>query len=209
MVHPEYRRKGVFKKLFSLVQDEWYKRDAPKMLLLSDRKSEAGQAFVKRTHAEFEHAEHEMYLKGSAMARNISGRVSLRKATNEDSREVGMQNAVYFGTEYNEAHVIKPEEEAKRGLMIYLAEAENTVIGKIHLEHIGQTAGIYGFGVKPEFRRKGYGREILSLAVEKLKEGNPERIILQVEVMNDNALNLYKSCGFEAVSTMDYYELSK
>jgi ribosomal protein S18 acetylase RimI-like enzyme len=33
--------------------------------------------------------------------------------------------------------------------------------------------------------------------------------MLQVAVKNKNALRLYKSCGFEVTSTMDYYRLSK
>src|SRR5690554_5198796 len=36
MVHPDYRRKGIFSRLFSLVKDEFNKRNTNEMLLLSD-----------------------------------------------------------------------------------------------------------------------------------------------------------------------------
>ncbi|MPN31713.1 hypothetical protein SDC9_179187 [bioreactor metagenome] len=44
-------------------------------------------------------------------------------------------------------------------------------------------------------------------AIEILKEKGAKDIMLQVEAKNSNALSLYKSCGFEETSTMNYYEL--
>ena len=69
--------------------------------------------------------------------------------------------------------------------------------------------GIYGLGVLPEHRGKGFGRAILMMAVEKLKEANAREIKLQVVTENSNALNLYKSCGFVETSIMDYYEIKR
>jgi len=46
-------------------------------------------------------------------------------------------------------------------------------------------------------------------AIENLKEQNLKDIMLQVVATNERALNLYKSCGFQDTSTMNYYELKK
>ena len=100
-----------------------------------------------------------------------------------------------------------PEEEEKRGMTIYLAELDQQVIGKVHLQLTADLGAIYGLGVLPEFRGKGYGRAILLMAIERLQEASAGEIMLQVEAENANALNLYKSCGFKETSTMDYYEL--
>ena len=69
------------------------------------------------------------------------------------------------------------------------------------------TGGIYGLGVLPEFRGKGFGRAILTFGVEKLKDANATEVMLQVAAENGTALNLYKSCGFQETSVMDYFEL--
>ena len=61
-------------------------------------------------------------------------------------------------------------------------------------------------GVLPENRKKGFGRAILMKAINMLKEANVEEIMLQVATGNATALALYKSCGFQEVSVMDYYE---
>lgn len=218
MVHPEYRRQGVFETLSRLVLDEWKRRAPKSLLLLSDRKSEAGQTFIQGTGAEYHHSEYEMYLQmdRSDIHSDIEG-LAFRKATNADAREIGRQNAIYFGAEPPEEElsglpsegIIQPEEEEKRGMTIFLAEIDGQIIGKVHVQlSLGGTGGIYGLGVLPEHRGKGYGRAMLLKAVAKLKEARAKEIMLQVAVENANALGLYQSCGFEETSTMDYYELS-
>jgi ribosomal protein S18 acetylase RimI-like enzyme len=133
--------------------------------------------------------------------------LTLRKATNEDAHEIARQNAVYFASGDVQAHLIMPEEEEKRGMTIWIAEDGNQIIGKVHVQLHSGLGGIYGLGVMPEFRSRGFGRLILKMAVQQLQEMNADAITLQVEARNANALNLYQSCGFEETSTMDYYLL--
>jgi ribosomal protein S18 acetylase RimI-like enzyme len=178
------------------------------MLLLSDHNSIPGLEFIKCAGAAYDSSEYEMYLRNNAKQNIQLSNVVLRKATNKDAKEVTKQNSEYFGVEYKEEDIIMPEEEEKRGLVIYIAEVDNKTIGKVHLEIGDAVSGIYGFGVLPEYRRKGYGREILIKSIEKLKEYSSKEIMLQVAVKNKNALDLYISCGFEETSTMDYYELT-
>lgn len=210
MVHPEYRRRGVYRKLFSLVKDEWGKRKAQKMLLLSDNNSLSGLGFIKYSSAaNHDHSEYEMFFRSNPKQDLDLNNVVLRKATNHDAKEIAWQNSVYFEIEYEEEDLLMPEEEEKCGTSIYLAEVDNIVIGKVHLEIREGVGGIYGLGVLPEYRNKGYGREILTRAMEEFKEKNLIDIMLQVTVKNKSALKLYCSCGFEVTSTMDYYEISK
>lgn len=139
--------------------------------------------------------------------------ITFRKATNEDVSELEKQDLIYFGDdsdEENEADVkngiILPEDEEKRGNIIYLVQNEDNVIGKVKLQLInGITGGIYGLGVLPEHRSKGYGRAILLKSIEKLKEAKAAEIMLQVATENSKALNLYQSCGFQETSRMDYF----
>lgn len=231
MVHPEYRQQGVFKTLSELVVAEWKRRNSGSMLLLSDRKSNYGQKFIKRIGAQYKHSEYEMYFKENKLEplqRQLCG-ITFRKATNGDAPEIARQNAIYFNDEFknckynpndneieiisaeaiiqNEGMILPEEEEEKRGMTIYIAEKDQQIIGKVHLQLNLKIGGIYGLGVLPEHRGKGFGRAILIMAIEKLKESNASEIMLQVATENSNALNLYKSCGFIETSTMDYYEI--
>lgn len=210
MVHPDYRRQGIFKKLYQLVKDEWTKRSIKRMLLLSDRNSESGQAFIKTIEASYKHTEYEMYLKknkDSSFAETFVDDIIFRKATNEDAKEVERQNAIYFESDYDETDMIMPEEEEKRGMSIYIAENTDGIIGKVHLQLTNGVGGIFGLGVLTEHRSKGYGSKILLKAIKTLETMKAESIMLQVASQNSNAVNLYKSRGFVETSTMDYFEL--
>lgn len=234
LVHPEYRRKGVFKTLSQLVISEWKRRNLDSMLLLCDRKSSSGQEFIKKTGAHYKFSEYEMFLEENnlkSLQRQKYG-IILRKATNEDAYEIARQNKIYFNKEFENNEndlknndldiipieeqvsmlnksIILPEEEEKKGMIIYLAEKDEKIIGKVNLQLISKIGGIYGLGVLPEYRGKGFGRQILTMAIEKLKEQKPMKIMLQVAAENLNALNLYRSCGFKETSTMDYYEMRR
>lgn len=210
MVHPDYRRQGIFTKLFSLIKDEWAARAHPKMLLLSDHNSASGLGFINQTRAVHDHSEYEMYLNYNLKQEARAKHVALRKATNQDAREIARQNSIYFEEEFEqeqEENILLPEDEEQYGSLIFMAEAEGKIIGKVNLEKIEKTGGIYGLGVIPEHRRKGYGREILLQSINILIEKGSENIMLQVATKNKSALNIYKSCGFEETATMDYYEI--
>ncbi|MYL64301.1 GNAT family N-acetyltransferase [Bacillus hwajinpoensis] len=201
MVHPDYRRMGVFKRLFSYVQDEWNKRESKQMLLLCDRNSTPGIKFIKSTGAHYENSEYEMHLVGEASEAIDMTNLHFRKALKQDAKEIARQNAIYF-------HV-NSEEASLEGMDVFLAEWNQSVIGKVHIELQNGVGGIYGLGVLPEYRRQGFGREILMKAVKKLREKQAQQILLQVAVKNKQALNLYQSCGFKETSTMDYFKLTK
>ncbi len=216
MVHPNYRRKGIFTQLYELAIAECKKRNSSNILLLCDRQSASGQAFLKRIGADYKHSEYEMYLEAShsAVSQEVMCGIALRKATNADAREIARQNAIYFSdsvdvttsdSKESDSDLLIPEDEEKRGMTIYLAEIDNHIIGKVHLQINATVSGIYGLGVLPEFRGKGFGRALLLSAVKKLKESQTSAIMLQVAAENATALNLYKSCGFSETSVMDYF----
>lgn len=223
MVHPEYRRQGVFQILSALAILECKRQNTKSILLLCDRQSDAGQKHIEITGARYHHSEFEMYLckESSGSHEGSASEVAFRKATNHDAREVARHNAIYFGEERNEEYrpspdgetngtaqgLLMPEEEERKGMTIYFALRGEQVIGKVHLQLIAGVGGIYGLGVLPEFRGKGFGRAILLGAVKQLKKAGAKEIMLQVATGNANALHLYESCGFETTSTMDYFEL--
>lgn len=210
LVHPHYRRMGVFHHLFSLVKDEWYKRKTQDMLLLSDHNSFSGIEFIKQTSAQYENSEYEMFLKDELVKSEFKSDIlTFRKATNKDAMEIARQNSIYFDMILDGIDLILPEEEANRGVDIYIVELGEIVVGKVQVGVDDDIGGIYGLGVLPQYRRKGFGKEILLKAINKLREKQVKEIMLQVAVKNKHALNLYKSCGFVEQSTMDYYKLSK
>ena len=229
MVHPEYRRQGVFQTLSGIAIEACKRQGAKSILLLCDKQSAPGQKLMEKTGARYHHSEYEMYLRkeGAGRCAGLASGITFRKALNGDAYEVARQNVIYFGEKGSVRHddaednslpeaektaldqgLLMPEEEEKKGMTIYFALQGDQMIGKVHLQLAAGLGGIYGLGVLPEHRGKGFGRAILLGAVEKLKEVDAKEIMLQVDVDNANALRLYESCGFEVTSAMDYFELT-
>lgn len=64
------------------------------------------------------------------------------------------------------------------------------------MEHKGE---IYNFFVLPEYQNRGWGKQLLSDLIKKIKEDykSIENINLSVVSNNKQAINLYKSLGFK------------
>lgn len=214
MVHPGFRRQGVFSRLHQLVVAQCRQRQAERILLLCDRASVAGVGFLKKIQAEYRFSEYEMHLTRPEEAPRAGGpKIRLRKAGGADALEIARQNRIYFDLwpdlapdDTSEGQIL-PEAEEQRGVTIYLAEEGAAVIGKVHLQLLNGLGGIYGLGVLPECRGRGFGREILRQAITAVKEAGARDIMLQVEASNARALSLYRSCGFQETSVMDYYAM--
>ncbi len=207
MINPSYRKKGLFTKLFSLAKDEFQKRDKNSMLIISDNKSVSGIQFIKNVCDGYDHSEYDMVLKTDIKYELKFDNLILRKAELDEAAIVARMDSIFFNMNLNENNPSIIENIING--TTYIVELNNEAIGKIRLENIEGIGGIYGFGVLPDYRRNGYGKAILNITIELLKKQNAKIITLQVETKNSNALNLYKSCGFEENYVMDYYKIIK
>lgn len=215
MVHPEFRMKGIFKKLYLLAKEEWERVCPTQVLVLCDHTSLSGLAFIKELGAEYASSEYKMCLNKKTLESTSTQGIKLRVATREDAAELYRQDSIYFGHAEKEADAKEVEENIEKAYIQtgdssinYIAELHGKIIGKIRITITDNEGFIYGVGVLPEFRGKGYGREVLSSALGILKKKDVKDIFLEVATENKNALGLYESCGFEEISVMDYYIVS-
>ena len=80
-------------------------------------------------------------------------------------------------------------------------------VGSFRLDSGDTFIGIYAFGVCPDYQGRGYGRQILEDAIHIIRASSRKKIMLDVDVENDRAIRLYRSCGFEIRTTYNYYVL--
>jgi ribosomal protein S18 acetylase RimI-like enzyme len=245
MVHPAYRRRGIFTQLLNAAQDEVRHRNIPTLLLIVEHSSTSGQALVRQIGTTYDHSEYKMILERFQQPANFDERLQFREARIDDLPAFKQITAEAFGMSDDEvdwypAHVLEnparryylatltnviilqyPESGSKAqddqstsysSLKAVYTDAPNgskeVVIGKLDVSLEGQTAFIYGFAVLPEYRRLGYGRQILARTLQELLASGHERITLEVATENRNALSLYQSCGFRETSSYDYYALA-
>lgn len=84
--------------------------------------------------------------------------------------------------------------EATNKFRTILAIEGEEVVGYIDVTKSYEENEIYDLFVKPEFRKKGYARSLISLAIEKNKDSG---IMLMVDVDNVPAIRLFDFLGFD------------
>src|SRR5690348_13787169 len=62
MVHPAYRRRGIFRRLFRAALDICRLQGVKHLVLVCERASPSGRAFVRSVGATYDFSEHEMVL---------------------------------------------------------------------------------------------------------------------------------------------------
>ncbi|WJQ83078.1 GNAT family N-acetyltransferase [Brevibacillus brevis] len=208
MVHPDYRRKGIFRALYEQAKAECEKREVTQILLVSNRKSKEASSFAEGVAATYQFSEYKLDYSATAHVTAVESdnRLQLFPATTNDFQTLveigvsGFEDTAELMTALVTRNLSEPS------FQTYLAQYESEPVGMITVSEEGNEFFISGFCVKKGLQGKGLGRKILSQTVQILNQREHiGGISLEVAVDNQNALSLYQSTGFEVVSVYDYY----
>ncbi|HEY6408361.1 MAG TPA: GNAT family N-acetyltransferase [Ktedonobacteraceae bacterium] len=131
MVHPEYRRRGIFTALYGEARAQCQRRGFSKILLIVESASPAGQAFTHSLGASYDHSEYAMVLEEPRMPARLEERLHFRSAAPDDLPLLAHITARVFDLPENEViwYTAARLEQADHGL--YVGELDGGVIGKI------------------------------------------------------------------------------
>jgi len=207
MVHPDNRRRGIFTTLLAAAKAEAKQRGIEKLILICERFSRSGQGFVQAIGARYDFSEHRMVL-GNLIERGpYQEQIQLQKAALDDIEKIAQVSAISFGQsiERTRRHVMEAMSDPH--CQYYKGKLGSEVIGSLNLFANDGEFGIYGFGVLPRYRGRGFGRQMLEQLVRSIRAESSRRIALEVETENTNAIGLYRSCGFQETTTYGYYNI--
>lgn len=92
--------------------------------------------------------------------------------------------------------------------LLYLGKVGEEIVGSAEIIRCMEEGDLYleGFYIRKEYRRRGYGRELLD-AVKKLLAGEGfTRLLVTLAPENEAGLRLYEGTGFQEVDYLpDYY----
>jgi ribosomal protein S18 acetylase RimI-like enzyme len=208
MVHPNYRRQGVFRALVAAAREECRQNKTESLILLFDHRSDAAMAFAKAIGAQHDFSEHNMRLDHTNNLPQVAQRLDFRKATANDAPAIGAILAQDFNRDAEQVRQNVAHNMQSSVYQYYIATLDHEPIGTLNVQNLGGDAYIYGFVVRPEQRGRGYGKEILARTIADIVADRPQPVFLDVETENDPALGLYRSFGFEVITTYDYYRLA-
>ncbi len=211
MVHPNHRRKGIFSALFTAAREECSQRGVRRLILICEHSSRSGQALIGALGAKHKFSEHEMVLETLREKFAFDDRLSFRAAQESDLDALVKIMLGEPGETIEELQVFVIQCFQETDCQIYIATLGEAgvgckePVGCLRLYELPDTIGIYGFVVRPEYRGRGYGRQMLEEAIRGIQASSQKRIMLEVDTENANALGLYRSCGFKESRTYGYY----
>ena len=86
-----------------------------------------------------------------------------------------------------------------------LVDEKKEIVGFGGVAFNGVDADIQTMVIKPEYQKKGYGKQLLDALLEKVKENKSNRVFLEVVADNKPAISLYLSRKFEQIAKRSNY----
>lgn len=205
MVDPAHRHKGMFTTLFKAAREECQHRKFPTLLFIVEHASQSGKAFVESLGVQYHHTEYKMVLEEPRIPSSFDERLHFRRAVREDAPAMAHITARSFDMAEHEIDWYVEHVMDNSSRHCYVGLLDGTPIGKLDVSFESDEAAIYGFGVLPEYRGKGYGRQILARTIQEILASGQWHTWLEVATENEHALALYQSCGFKVTGSYDYY----
>ena len=207
MVHPDFRRRGIFRELVGAARAECERNGTAELVFVADRRSLAAKGFFELLEARLQFAEHRMRLDTPAVVELPSGELTVARATTADAALIATiiaTDAGFDATNFGQHVAVNMHQPTYR---YYIARLHDAPVGTANIQILDGDAYIYGFVVNAEYRGRGYGRQILAQMIAEIAAERAQPVFLEVETENVPALALYRSFGFRVTNTFDYYRI--
>jgi ribosomal protein S18 acetylase RimI-like enzyme len=210
IVHPAYRRRGIGRALLDAAVRECRHRGASGLTLVCEEAAPSGQAFAQAVGAAYRDAEHRMELDRAAYAQRPAPQwtLAIEPAGIEDLEALAAMRSGSCSLDRGNARAWAMRYLRRPKQRFYIGRLGAEPVGMLRVSAVEPRVFVHSFVVRPEYRGRGYGRQILMSVLNRLIAEGWAHIMLEVATDNEVALTLYRSCGFHRVATYLYYWLS-
>lgn len=206
--HPIYRKKGYFKALLHRAKEEVTQYGIEDLLFVCESQSKDGKEVINKFEASYSSTEY--LLKFNKDSKNLvsTGITMVRKALGIDVEKIIDICIDAFDDSYEvaESFTVKALEAEDRE--IYVSELSNEIVGVCSVYYDGDDIVLFGLAISKDNQGKGLGKDTLRQLVKSLYEDGKKDVLLEVDSENDVAFNLYKKCGFETKTAIEYHRKS-
>lgn len=204
--HPNFRKRGYFKRLFYTSIDNLKNECIDKILFVIESNSDSGKnALLRFPFTQWERSEYTLFCNINNMKLN-NNELKLKNVDIHNKEECSNMIEYIFNMPKGSNEVFVENTINSKDRDAYIAYIDDISIGTFNLKYSDDNAFIYGLGIIDNYKGRGYGKKLLSLALNKAFY-RANKVVLDVDSDNLTAYNLYISNGFNIDYQIDYYGL--
>lgn len=134
----------------------------------------------------------------------------IRAIREEDVRQIHEIETLCFAMPWSEESILHDVKENVVARWLVMDDGEGRLLAYAGMWFVLDEAHICNVAVHPDYRGRGYGKQIFMALEELAKENSMSMMTLEVRRSNTVAQNLYHACGFLDVGYRKrYYEDNK
>ncbi len=207
-IHPQYRKRTMYKKLMTAVLKELKQAEIKTgYYVFEPHASRDFTDMTQRGYFAYSHSEYLMEWKYSYQLMPTNA-LTLRQLAKTEEEAAAELLAGAF---------LMPKEDAAARLsqicsedgIYYAAWQKTEMVGLFALAEEANTFYVFDFAVDGDHQGRGIGKallkEIIRLVQEKCEGAQAKKVRIQVGSRNEEAFRLYQKNGFQVISQRDYY----
>ena len=201
-VRPEARRKGHAGRLLAAARKAL--ADSARQLLVCNDCSVSGKAFASRVGAVREHEEHALRLTRHILWQHPD-RLKLREGGLSDVPAITRILSAAFNDPKAATESFVRSSFASGARRAYLGSLKGKIVATCFVTDEEGVFSVNTLAVSPDEQGKGYGMEFLCAVLDLV--GRKNKLLIDVDSTNVNAMKLYKNAGFDDIDVVGYYSL--
>lgn len=206
IVHPEWRRQGIFSYLLEEAGLELNRRKISLCDFICYQSANVALNIAKQYSAVYKYSECEMRAIHKPVLDHLP-EMEFRVATQEDIKTLAEIDSACFHTNVRRMIERFKDSFEEKNRRIWIASVQGQYIGKAHVRFDDENvAFIHDLGVLPAFQGKGYAKAMVMKLRELLKKEGHAQVALDVLKENQTAIKLYERCGFELTAEHQFWE---
>jgi len=208
VIHPKFRKQGIFTRLFEEARRELKRRGIPTALMLCEKDAQPAEDLIQKLGCELSHAEIEMIFKRKVELAGLP-EVIMRDVTDDDVMELARMDTACFGSNFEKMVYRFVNGIKEKDRVIWMAVLDGKDVGKLHIRFDeGRKGFIHDLCVPPENQRKRIASSMVMASMERLKTKGINFVYLDVEEKNVTAIALYEKCGFDISAYHRFWSLT-
>lgn len=204
LVDPMYRKAGIDEALLSVLSKGFKERHAVGELVVLLENDMYGRKIIEKYGYTYSFSE--ATFEATAETRELHHLVNIRpfeESTDVESLIVIFREA--FGDLREETIELLEMSKQIPGRITWVAELNGEVVGTVTTAKDGDGQWVTSLAVHPLHQRKGVATALLNWVKDYTYRNGDKRVLLEVEIENEEALSLYQKIGFKKALQIDFY----